>query len=141
MRAASGVGLAAPQIGVSQRVIVVEYGEEDPEQPGKGIAKKDVAPKLYVVVNPEIIRPSADTETGTEGCLSVPGYAGEVERVAQVTVRGYNRRGAPLRFRARGWLARIFQHEVDHLNGVLFTDRAARVWKVEPEEGRELERV
>lgn len=139
MRDAPGVGLAAPQIGVSQRVIVVEYGKEDEEQTGKGIPKKDVPPKLYVVVNPEFVRPSAAVQVGTEGCLSVPDYAGEVERVTQVTIRGFNRHGAAIRLRARGWLARIFQHEVDHLNGVLFTDRAARVWRVEPE--TEAERV
>lgn len=133
MHEAPGVGLAAPQVGVSQRVIVVEYGEEDPEQAGTGIPKKNAAPKLYVVVNPELVRPSATTEMGSEGCLSVPDYAGEVQRQVQVTVRGFNRHGTPTRLRARGWLARIFQHEIDHLNGVLFTDRATRVWKVGPE--------
>ncbi|MGA2112300.1 MAG: peptide deformylase [Anaerolineales bacterium] len=139
MRQAPGVGLAAPQVGVSQRVIVVEYGEEDPQQAGTGIPKRKVASKLYVVVNPELVRPSQTTETGAEGCLSVPGYAGEVERLTQVTIRGFSRRGTPTRLRARGWLARIFQHELDHLNGVLFTDRASRVWRVEPE--TEAERV
>jgi len=133
MREAPGVGLAAPQVGVSQRVIVVEYSEEDPAHVGTGIPNKGVAPKLYVVVNPELIRPSQATELGSEGCLSVPGIAGEVERLAQVTVRGFSRRGSPIRLRARGWLARIFQHELDHLDGVLFTDRASRVWRIEPE--------
>ena len=79
MRDAPGVGLAAPQVNVSQRVIVVEYGDEEDEQ----------APaKLYTIVNPEILRPSQATEKGTEGCLSVPGFLGEVERITSLTVKG-----------------------------------------------------
>jgi peptide deformylase len=126
MRQAPGVGLAAPQIGVSQRVIVVEYAEpaEDPEAPAKPA-------KLYAVVNPEIVRHTAETISGTEGCLSIPGYVGDVDRYAGVTVRGLSRRGKPLQIKPRGWLARIFQHEVDHINGVLFIDRATAVYKVE----------
>jgi peptide deformylase len=122
MRTAPGVGLAAPQVGVSTRLIVVEYGEdEDDETP----AKK----KLYVVANPEIIQTSVETEIGNEACLSVPGLVGEVERFSQLVVRGKNRRGQPVRINAQGWMARIFQHEIDHLDGVLFTDRATRIWK------------
>ena len=75
-----------------------------------------------------------ETEVGAEGCLSVPGLLGEVERSLAVTVKGLNRRGQPMRIKARGWLARIFQHEIDHLNGVVFTDRAAKVWKPAPQE-------
>ena len=134
MRAAPGVGLAAPQVGVSQRVIVVEYAEDE-EQGEAAAGDKPPAPrKLFVVVNPELVRPSTAKVTAVEGCLSVPGYAGEVERFAEVTVKGLNRRGTPLRLRARGWLARIFQHEVDHLDGVLYTDRATRVWALEKDE-------
>jgi len=121
---APGVGLAAPQINVSQRVIVVEYGDDEDE---------DVPPKLYIVVNPEIVRFSQEKITATEGCLSIPGFAGEVERSESITVKGSNRRGQPMRIKATGWLARIFQHEIDHLDGVLFIDRAERVWKVEGE--------
>jgi len=126
MRAAPGVGLAAPQLGVRQRVIVVEYPPEHAED------EEPPPPKLYVVVNPEIVRRSPDVVTGVEGCLSIPGYVGDVERHTWVTVRGLNRRGAPFQVRARGWTARIFQHEIDHLDGVLFIDRATRVWKPEP---------
>jgi peptide deformylase len=122
MRAAPGVGLAAPQINVSQRVVVVEFGDEEDEQ---------VPVKLYAIVNPEILRPSPDTEKGTEACLSIPGFLGEVERVASLTVKGQNRHGQPMRIKAKGWLARIFQHEIDHLDGVLFTDRAIWVRKIE----------
>jgi peptide deformylase len=134
MREAPGVGLAAPQVRVSQRVIVVEYAENE-EQGERASDDKAPAPrKLFVVINPELVRPSVETVVATEGCLSVPGYAGEVERFAEVSVKGLNRRGSPMRLRARGWLARIFQHEVDHLDGVLYTDRAQRVWALEHEE-------
>jgi peptide deformylase len=122
MRAAPGVGLAAPQVDVSERVIVVEYGDEEDET---------VPARLYVVINPEITRASPETDFGPEGCLSIPGILGDVERAHAVTVKGKNRHGQPLTLKAKGWLARIFQHEVDHLNGVLFTDRATRVWQAE----------
>jgi peptide deformylase len=120
MRAAPGVGLAAPQIGLSTRLIVVEYGSEDDE---------DAPKKLYIMANPEIIQSSAETELAVEGCLSVPGLVGEVERSLKIVVKGQNRRGQPVRLKAAGWLARIFQHEIDHLDGVLYTDRATQVWK------------
>jgi len=124
MRAAPGVGLAAPQVNIPLRVIVVEFGdEEDEEAPAK----------LYSLVNPEIIRPSTETEINTEGCLSIPGFVGDVERPVAVTVKGLNRHGKPVRVKAKGWLARIFQHEIDHLEGVLFIDRAEKIWKVEEE--------
>ncbi len=126
MRAAPGVGLAAPQVGVSQRVIVVEYADD--------ARADDAPPKLYAVVNPEIVRRSTDMLPGTEGCLSIPGYLGEVERHQTITVRGLDRNGNPFRLKAKDWLARIFQHEIDHLDGVLFIDRASRVWQPEPEE-------
>lgn len=130
MRAEPGVGLAAPQVDVPWRVIVVEYSPE-PEEEGE-LAKP---PKLYAVVNPEIVRATPETETGIEGCLSVPGFAGEVERPSGVIVKGLNRQGKPVRIKAQGWLARIFQHEIDHLEGMLFIDRASSVWKLEEEAG------
>lgn len=125
MRAAPGVGLAAPQVNESLRVIVVEFGDEEDEEAPR---------KLYVVVNPEIVRYSKETVTGTEGCLSIPGFVGEVERFQAVTIKGFNRHGKPQRIRAEGWLARIFQHEIDHLEGVLYIDRTEKVWKVEEAE-------
>jgi peptide deformylase len=124
VREAPGVGLAAPQIDVPLRVIVVEFGDEEDEK---------VPPKLYIVSNPEIIKSSDEVETGVEGCLSIPGFAGEVERSLTITVKGQNRRGQPVRIKAKGWLARIFQHEVDHLDGILFIDRTDKVWKIEDE--------
>jgi peptide deformylase len=87
-----------------------------------------------VVANPEIIHTSTEMENGTEACLSVPGLVGEVERFSQIVVRGKNRRGQPVRINVQGWMARIFQHEIDHLNGVIFTDRASRVWKPDADE-------
>jgi peptide deformylase len=126
MREAPGVGLAAPQVGLSERLIVVEYDENDEVE--------DSPKKLYVVVNPEIIKMSEETEKGIEGCLSIPALVGEVERSREVVVRGQNRRGQPVKIKAGGWLARIFQHEIDHLDGILYTDRATKVWKPSPEE-------
>jgi len=126
LRDAPGVGLAAPQVGVSDRLIVVEYPEDDEQE--------DAPKKLFVVVNPEIKETSAETEMSIEGCLSIPGLQGEVERSLAVTVRGQTRHGQPVKIKAKSWLARIFQHEIDHLNGVVFTDRATKVWKPAPEE-------
>ncbi len=143
MRVAPGVGLAAPQVAVGQRVIVVEYAEppeaDIPRDPADSPVSRQGTrpldpPELYVVVNPEIVRRSRETETGNEGCLSIPGYYGAVDRHLAVTVKGLNRRGDPIRIKASGWLARIFQHEIDHLDGILFIDRAKEVWKVEEDE-------
>jgi peptide deformylase len=133
MRAAPGVGLAAPQVNVPLRVIVVEYSEDEDEEEEKPEAKR-VPPKLFQVVNPEIIKFSDDKDVGTEGCLSIPNYIGDVERPLGIVIKGQNRQGRPIRIKAEGWLARIFQHEVDHLEGVLFTDRAIKVWKPTEEE-------
>ncbi len=130
MREAPGVGLAATQIGVSERLIVIEYA--DP--PEEGSEEELVKPRLYVMANPEIVKTSAETVVGVEGCLSIPGLVGEVERFSMVQVKGLNRHGQPMKVKAEGWLARIFQHEVDHINGVVFPDRATRVWKPAPEE-------
>jgi len=130
MRAAPGVGLAAPQVGISERLIVVEYYQNEKAEEAEDETKK----KVWVVLNPEIVKASEEKVMGVEGCLSVPNLVGEVERHAAIQVKGLNRRGQPMRVKAQGWLARIFQHEVDHLNGVVFTDRATRVWLPETEE-------
>ncbi|MCC7360893.1 MAG: peptide deformylase [Anaerolineales bacterium] len=133
MRAAPGVGLAAPQVAVSQRIVVVEYAEAPDDLP------EDVEPpepKLYVIVNPEIVNRSDELVDGNEGCLSLPGYAGAVQRHQAVTVKALNRRGKPIKIKAHDWLARIFQHEIDHLDGVLYIDRASKVWKI-PEADQE----
>ncbi|HUH96228.1 MAG TPA: peptide deformylase [Anaerolineales bacterium] len=132
MRDAPGVGLAAPQVGISERLIVVEYAEQPPAEQGEEI--QEVKPRLYVMINPEILKTSEETVTGVEGCLSIPGLVGEVERFEEIQVRGLNRRGQAMKVKARGWLARIFQHEIDHINGVVFTQRATRIWKPVTEE-------
>jgi peptide deformylase len=128
MREAPGVGLAAPQVFVSSRLVVVEYGEEDEE--GNQVSPK----KLYVVANPEITQPSEEINKGIEACLSIPGLVGEVERHDKIVIKGLNRFGKPIKITAEGWLARIFQHEIDHLEGIVYPDRALRVWKPKEDE-------
>lgn len=125
MRDAPGVGLAAPQIAVSERLIVVEFGDEEDE---------DAPQKLYVLANPEIISASEEMVPGIEGCLSVPELVGEVNRHQSITVKGLNRHGKPAKIKAEGWLARIFQHEMDHLDGILYPDRSDKVWRPAPDE-------
>lgn len=129
MRVAPGVGLAAPQIGISKRIIVIEFGDEYDET---------VPNQLYVLINPEITKKSNASLTGIEGCLSVPGLVGEVARASAVTVVGQDLEGKKVKFRAQGWLARIFQHEIDHINGVLYTDRAEDIWKPDHEESESI---
>ncbi|MEN6410469.1 MAG: peptide deformylase [Anaerolineaceae bacterium] len=128
LRDAPGVGLAAPQVNVSERLIVVEYGEED--ENGDETEPK----RLYVVANPEIIQASEEIVSGVEACLSVPKLVGEVDRHESIVVKGQNRHGQPVKIKAKGWLARIFQHEMDHLDGVLYVDRATRVWQPKEDE-------
>lgn len=111
MYAADGVGLAAPQVGVSLRVVVIDIGEG-----------------LIELINP-VITGYDKLETGTEGCLSVPGVFGEVERFAEVTVEALNRNGKKIVIQGTGLLARALQHEIDHLNGVLFIERAQTIHK------------
>jgi peptide deformylase len=109
MHAARGVGLAAPQIALSIRVFVAEF--ED---------------RKVAMVNPEIIKAEGE-ELGTEGCLSIPGYVGDnIRRATNVVVKGQDARGKPIKVRADGWFARILQHEIDHLDGILFLDRLDR---------------
>lgn len=124
MREAPGVGLAAPQVGISEQIAVIEFGHEDDE---------DIPKQLYVLVNPEIVKISEEKVRGIEGCLSVPGLVGSVDRAKVVTVRAQDQYGKKHKVRAVGWLARIFQHEIDHLNGVLYTDRAVEIWQPEDE--------
>lgn len=129
MHAVHGLGLAAPQIGVSQQVIVIQL-PEDEEDPQSG--------KLYVLCNPEIVR-TAGEEESEEGCLSVPGFVGDVRRAAVVTVKGLDRHGKKTRIKAEGLLARAFQHEIDHINGVLYIDRvnsSERIRRIVPVEGQ-----
>ncbi len=131
MREASGIGLAAPQVAVSQRVFVVRLPDDDEEAREEFGADAGVQ---HVIVNPKLVRIGRETEEGVEGCLSIPGYIGDVERALTVTLKGQDRHGVALRIRAEGWLARVFQHELDHLNGVLYIDKATDVRPIEDEE-------
>jgi peptide deformylase len=119
MRVANGVGLAAPQIGQSIQLAVIETLPQTDEE-GNDIPDSR---ELFVIANPRIVWESRDVIDGIEGCLSIPGYVGEVERAYAVRVRAQDRRGKPLKLRLKGWTARIFQHEIDHLNGVLYIDK------------------
>jgi peptide deformylase len=133
MRSAQGVGLAAPQVGILERVIVVETPEQD-EEPGSG--------QLHVVVNPKLIRGSSDLVDGIEGCLSIPGYVGEVTRHESAVIKGQDLQGRRIRINAEGFLARVFQHEIDHLEGVLFIDQLTapdRIWSVDEGEEEQAE--
>ncbi len=137
MREAPGVGLAAPQVDLPMQLAVVEYAEgEDEEEDEDAPAKPK---KLYVLINPEITKVSDEKVIGVEGCLSIPGLIGEVERHEAIQVKALNRHGSPVKFKVEGWMARIFQHEIDHLNGVLFTDKAIRVWKPGEDDDTELD--
>lgn len=126
MRAAEGVGLAAPQIGVLRRVVVVEVPAEN-EELEDGTLKEIKPSELFVMVNPEIVEPSEERFAMLEGCLSLPGWYGEVPRPAEVTIRYQDLQGKEHKIKravARGYtIGRIAQHELDHLDGVLFTER------------------
>ncbi|MBI4540235.1 MAG: peptide deformylase [Gemmatimonadetes bacterium] len=109
---APGVGLAAPQIGVSLRVLVADVRQTDPEA-APGVA----------LVNPRVVEASEETSREVEGCLSIPGLEEVVERPARVVIEGTDVEGRPLRLEAGGMFARALQHEIDHLDGILFLDR------------------
>ena len=109
---AHGVGLAAPQVGVSQRVLVVDLGESD--QDGRG---------AVALVNPRVVEASRKKDRAPEGCLSIPGMEEVVERPEGVTVEGQTPEGEEINFSAEGLFARVVQHEIDHLDGILFIDR------------------
>ena len=111
---AKGVGLAAPQIGLDKRIIIVAPPEKDP----------------IAVVNPEISKRSIAAVPSEEGCLSVPGVWGHVRRNTSLTVKGYNPDGTPFKKKVSGFEAIIFQHEVDHLNGILFIDKAKEITRL-----------
>jgi peptide deformylase len=119
MRAAPGVGLAAPQVGRDISLTVIET-PADLDEEGNEIEESR---ELFVIINPEITWRSPREVDGVEGCLSIPGYVGEVSRAESIRVRALDRRGRPLKLRLSGWTARIFQHEIDHLHGVLYIDR------------------
>jgi peptide deformylase len=129
MHAANGIGLAAIQIGVPERVIVVHLPKDEEEEE----EENPEGDRLYAMVNPELARKSREMEDGIEGCLSIPGWVGEVSRHRAVTVKGLDLQGRPTRIKAEGLLARVFQHEIDHCDGTLFIDHIEdpeKIWPV-----------
>lgn len=114
VRAARGLGLAAPQIGVLRRIIVVSIPPDYVEEGDPGVE--------LTLINPEIVRASG-RQVGLEGCLSIPGWYGEVPRFMHVTVKALDLDGREVRIKGSGLLARVLQHEIDHLDGILFIDR------------------
>ncbi len=117
MRDASGVGLAAPQVHEAVRLVAAEVRAQNPRYPDEGEIP------LTVLVNPEILSSSEEIEHGWEGCLSIPDLRGVVPRAAGIRVQALDRTGQPVVLEAEGFLARILQHEIDHLDGILFLDR------------------
>ena len=106
MRHAEGVGLAAPQVGVSLRLAVIQLPEQEP----------------LVLINPEVVKRKGEVDV-VEGCLSIPGYNAQLKRSLQVVVKALNREGRPFRIKGEELLAQVLEHEIDHLNGVLYIDR------------------
>lgn len=139
MRTANGVGLAGPQVNQPLRLTVIETLPEHDEE-GNEI---EDSRELIVLINPEIVWESRSMVEGIEGCLSIPGWVGEVSRNESVRIRAQDRRGKKIRLKLKDWTARIAQHEIDHLNGVLYIDRLTapeRLWREEEfleEEGEE----
>ena len=109
MKEGQGIGLAAPQVGVSKRVIVVQTDLR--------------GQRILALVNPKIIKKSQEKEMDEEGCLCFPGIFLEIKRAKEVEVEGLDIKGEKIKLKAKGLLARVFQHEIDHLDGVLFIDR------------------
>jgi peptide deformylase len=132
---APGIGLAAPQVAVSQRLIVVRLQDDEDSVKEFG----ELAGKLFVVANPDIIKKSKEMVEGVEGCLSIPGYLGLVDRHESIVITGQDRQGKPIRIKAAGWLARAFQHEIDHLDGRLYIDIARKVWQPSEDEAAEVD--
>jgi len=131
---AEGIGLAAPQIGASLRLCVLDVRDDDDLEVGR-----------MALVNPEVVEASRETDKATEGCLSIPGLEEFVTRPARVTIRAMDPAGSPVEVEADGLLARALQHEIDHLDGILFFDRVSplkrrmllKKWKKSQEEDRE----
>jgi len=119
MKEAQGIGLSANQIGVKKRIFVAEV----PSNEGR--------PKFYTFINPKIVKEFKEKTSLEEGCLSIPETKGMVERPERVVLEGYNVQGKKIKIKAWGLLARVFQHEVDHLDGKLFTNRTKEVYKTE----------
>ena len=125
MHDVGGVGLAAPQVGVPLQVVVIQLPEEE---------------DVITLINPELVKSSEESEIMVEGCLSLPGYRGDVKRSTAVTVKGRDSQGKLIRIKGEGLLAQALQHEIDHINGVVFIDHLEsmdKLYKTEPEDEEE----
>ncbi len=133
MIAANGIGLSANQIGLGLRLFVAQISKEPlkRDEKNKIIMPPSDKAEFYAIFNPEIIKFSKEKTTMEEGCLSVPRVYGLVDRPASVVLAGQNETGKQIEIKARGLMARVFQHETDHLNGILFTDKARDIHKIE----------
>jgi len=132
MHAANGVGLAAPQIGEALQLTVLDVSEVEDRPSTMKLNGESIDPKIampLVLINPQIDL-GAETEKGTEGCLSFPEITGEIVRAKLITVRAQNLDGEPIEIETTGFLARAVQHEIDHLNGILFIDRMSTAAKI-----------
>jgi peptide deformylase len=125
MRAAPGVGLAAPQIGLPFQLIVIEDMDHTHLTAAQLLERDRQKVPFHVVINPQIYLEGEEMATFVEGCLSVPHSLGSVPRASSVRVECLNERGEPVVIEARGWYARILQHEIDHINATLFLDRVS----------------
>lgn len=132
MAEAEGVGLSANQVGLNMRLFTarVPSGPVKRDENNKIIMPSASLMKFYAIFNPEIIKFSKEKIEIEEGCLSVPGYYGLVERPEKITITGYDKNGKKLKIKAWGMLARVFQHEMDHLNGFLFINRTKKIFKI-----------
>lgn len=129
MRKANGIGLSANQVGLDMRLFIAE------------IPQRNKGPKLYAIFNPKITDLSKEQSILEEGCLSVPGLSGSVSRPKEIILTGFDKHQKLVKIKANGLLARVMQHEVDHLNGTVFIDKATNVHEVstdEEESGRHI---
>jgi len=120
-----GIGLAAPQVGVPLQVIVIQLPDEE---------------DAITLINPEIVKISEETEMMTEGCLSLPGYNGEVKRSTSITVKARDRQGKTIRIKGEGLLAQVLQHETDHIKGIVFVDHLESIDELRKNEEDEEEK-
>ncbi len=120
MKSSEGVGLSANQVGLDLKFFIAEV----PSEKGK-------RSKWYSILNPEIVKVSSEANVAEEGCLSIPGMYGPVERKKKITVSGFDVNGRRIKLKAWGFLARVFQHEIDHLNGILISDRAEKLYPIQ----------
>ena len=130
MLAAPGVGLSANQVGMNLRFFIVQLPPENISTNQHSDQRKSAPNKFYAIFNPEIIKYSKETTIMEEGCLSVPGLYGEVERPEKLTLIGQDKNGKKIKIKAWSLLARVFQHETDHLNGILFIDKTKDVFEI-----------